>query len=228
MSLILCIETSTKNCSVVLSRDGVVAAKREDGTEQLNHAERLHVFIAEIMAEAGLDFEAIDAISVSEGPGSYTGLRIGVSAAKGLAYAKNIPIIAVNSLEAMATRFFQGESSTLLLPMIDARRMEVYCAGYDGEGKEVFPTRAEILTPESFPEGKSYEKVFYFGNGAEKCQPILGINTHFQFIPDIAASAVGMVAKAHAKFQAKNFVDLAYFEPFYLKDYVAGKGKKVV
>jgi len=228
MSQILSIETSTKNCSVALARNGQVVAYRADGSEQLNHAEKLHVFIAKIMAESHVSFDALDAISVSEGPGSYTGLRIGVSTAKGLAYAKSIPLIAVNTLKAMSFGLFKGDASQLLIPMIDARRMEVFCAGFDGAGKPIFDTRAEILSTESFPEGKDYREVLYFGNGAEKCQTMLQHSPRFRFVPNVVASAEGMAALAHQRFLANNFVDLAYFEPFYLKDYVAGKGKKDV
>ncbi len=157
-------------------------------------------------------------------PGSYTGLRIGVSAAKGIAFAKNIPLLAVNTLQAMCSALADGDRQTLLIPMIDARRMEVYSAGYDGSGRQVFRTRAEVLDEGSFPEAEGFKMVKYFGDGAEKCRALLDPKG-FQFIDDQFASARGMAALANGKFLENDIVDTAYFEPFYLKDFVAGKKK---
>jgi tRNA threonylcarbamoyladenosine biosynthesis protein TsaB len=227
LAKILCLETSTKNCSVALSDGENLIALKEDGSDKYTHAEKLHVFIEEVLNQGGLKFSDLDAVAVSEGPGSYTGLRIGVSSAKGMAYALVIPLIAVNTLQAMANSFLSGEENSLLIPMIDARRMEVFCAGFDGKGNPVFPTRAEVLETGSFPEATDFEKVFYFGDGAEKCQDVLK-SKGFEFVPDIEASAKGMVKLAAEKFDSSDFVNTAYFEPFYLKDFVAGKKKKPV
>lgn len=225
MAKILCLETSTKNCSVALSDGGKLIALKEDGSDQYTHAEKLHVFIEEVMKEGGLRFSDLDAVAVSEGPGSYTGLRIGASSAKGMAYALGIRLIAVNTLQAMAYALRTGVETALLIPMIDARRMEVFCAGYDGLGKPVFPTRAEVLAPLSFPEATAYESVLYFGDGAEKCQEVLQ-HKDFECIKGVEATAKGMVELATEKYHSSDFVDTAYFEPFYLKDFVAGKKKK--
>lgn len=228
MSLILCIESTTKNCSAGVSRDGVLVALREDHSEKYTHAEKLNVFIDEVLKDAGVKFADLDAVAVSKGPGSYTGLRIGVSAAKGIAYATGIPVIAVCPLRAMAAQVEEAEAeSVLLIPMIDARRMEVFCAGFTGSGQPVFDTRAEILGDDSFPEAGPFERIRYFGDGAEKCEPILGLRKGFEFLHGIHASARGMATLAAAAFANKAFEDTAYFEPFYLKDFVAGKPKKV-
>jgi tRNA threonylcarbamoyladenosine biosynthesis protein TsaB len=184
------------------------------------------------MDTASRKFSDLDAIAVSIGPGSYTGLRIGVSATKGLAFAKNLPVIAINTLQAMAAGLSShlksgnnSAKSVLFLPMIDARRMEVYCAGFDSDGAEVFPTRAEILSEDSFPEAVGFDKIFYFGDGAEKCIALLELRSAFQFVPDIHPTATNMIALAQQAFIKSNFQDTAYFEPFYLKDFLAGRPK---
>jgi len=226
LAKILCLETSTKNCSVALSDGENLITLKEDGSDKYTHAEKLHVFIEGVLSQGGIKFSDLDAVAVSEGPGSYTGLRIGVSSAKGMAYALGIPLIAVNTLRAMANSLLSGDEKSLLIPMIDARRMEVFCAGFDGKGKAVFPTRAEVLEPDSFPEASAFDKVLYFGDGAEKCNEVLEPKG-FKFVNGIQASAKGMVMLAAEKFHSSDFVDTAYFEPFYLKDFVAGKKKKV-
>lgn len=225
MAIILCLETSTKNCSVALTDGERLIALKEDGSDKYTHAEKLHVFIEEVLNQGGVKFSDLDAVAVSEGPGSYTGLRIGVSSAKGMAYALKIPLIAVNTLQAMANSFLSGEEKSLLIPMIDARRMEVFCAGFDGNGNPVFPTRAEVLEAESFPEARGLDQVLYFGDGAQKCIEVLEPKG-FEYVDGVEASAKGMVKLAAAKFGTSDFVDTAYFEPFYLKDFVAGKKKK--
>ncbi|MCH2215439.1 MAG: tRNA (adenosine(37)-N6)-threonylcarbamoyltransferase complex dimerization subunit type 1 TsaB [Flavobacteriales bacterium] len=223
--MILSLETSTKNCSICLAEGEKIIAFKEDGSDKFTHAEKLHLFIEEVINEASLKYVDLKAVAVSEGPGSYTGLRIGVSSAKGMAYALKIPLIAVNTLEAMAHSIKDEESSSLFIPMIDARRMEVFCAGFSGHGTQRFPTRAEVLNENSFPEARSFDQVFYFGDGAEKCQEIL-TPRGFKYIESIQASAKGMVSLAAKKFANAEFVNTAYFEPFYLKDFVAGKKKK--
>lgn len=202
-------------------------ASREDRSAQYSHAEQLHTFIDEVVKEAHLGYRDLDAIAVSKGPGSYTGLRIGVSAAKGLAYALEAPMIAVDPLQSMAALAADRcAPGSILIPMIDARRMEVFCAGFSGALEPVFDTRAEIVDEESFAAFESSAPVYYFGDGAAKCRDILDGRGHFHFLPDIDASSLGMAGLAHEAFAKNDFVDTAYFEPFYLKDFVAGKPKK--
>ncbi len=226
MAAILCIETSTKVCAVGLSLDGKMVSSREDRSDAYSHAELLNVYIDEVMRGAGLGFGDLQAIAVSGGPGSYTGLRIGVSAAKGLAYAKNLKLIAVDPLKALAVQVSAAAAEQcLLLPMMDARRMEVYCAGFDSALNTVFATRAEVVTEQSFPETAPYAQVLYFGDGADKCADTLSADSKFRLLPGIKASVLGMAPLAEADFAASNFVDVAYFEPFYLKEFQAGKPK---
>ncbi len=224
MAKILCLETSTKVCSVCLAIDGRAEHISEFDSDGYSHAEKLSVLIAESMEKAGLAFDELDAVAVSKGPGSYTGLRIGVSAAKGFAFAGGIPLISVNSLRALAEQLPDEREEHLLMPMIDARRMEVYVAGFSGGGQTIFPTRAEIVEPESFPEMDGFERISIFGDGAEKC--LDSLRTRGATFVAIKASASGMAAIAEKKFQAKDFEDTAYFEPYYLKDFVAGPKKK--
>jgi tRNA threonylcarbamoyladenosine biosynthesis protein TsaB len=153
-------------------------------------------------------------------------LRIGVSAAKGIAFARSIPLIAVDTMAAMASEHIDGQDGHLFIPMIDARRMEVFCAGFDGNGQKVFDTRAEILDPLSFPESQKFTSVKYFGDGAEKCVALFRDRSGFSYLPDATANAGSMVQIAEKAFTEGHFADVAYFEPFYLKDFVAGKPKK--
>ncbi len=224
MANILCIETSTKVCSVCISVDGVVELLIEDKAATFSHAEKLNVLIDQAVNQLSNKFEDLSAIAVSEGPGSYTGLRIGVSAAKGLAFAKNIPMLSVGSLHSMAAQVFDGNNDSLFIPMIDARRMEVYCAGYNGLGDSVFKTRAQILDELSFPETSGFKNIYFFGDGAEKCHALFE-PMGFSF-KDVDASSAGMATIANQKFGIQDFVSTAYFEPYYLKDFVAGKKKK--
>jgi tRNA threonylcarbamoyladenosine biosynthesis protein TsaB len=223
LALILCIETSTTVCSVALAEDGILISVKEDTNGEYSHAEQLNVFIDEVMRNHS--FDALSAVAVSEGPGSYTGLRIGTSTAKGLAYAKEIPLISVNTLQAMCTGVGDVDAESLLIPMIDARRMEVYCAGYNGRGKMVFPTRAEELSSNSFEQFGEYQPKLFFGHGAEKCRGMLE-PMGFKYVGGVYASAKNMIPFAEKAFQKNAFADTAYFEPFYLKDFVAGKKKK--
>lgn len=225
MARFLCIETATKVCSVAVSVDGGVVALREDDPDQYSHAEKINLFIAEAMDSAGIGFADLDAVAVSEGPGSYTGLRIGVSTAKGFAYAHNIPIVAVGTLEALAHHAADGKTSSLFIPMLDARRMEVFAAGFDGDGNSVFGTRAEILTADSFPEASEYASVYLLGDGADKAEEWAELRG-FIHLRDRRASAAHMCIPAQKKFEQEAFVDTAYFEPFYLKNFAVGKKKK--
>lgn len=231
---ILQIETATTVCSVALAKDGQVIASKD--LEQRNiHAEVITVFIDELLAKTGAHYKDIDAIVVSCGPGSYTGLRIGVSTAKGLCFALDKPLIAIETLESMANGIIDDPSqlsalnlqlSTLLLcPMIDARRMEVYTAIFNTKGENIIPTAAEIIDENSFAELLKDNQVLFFGDGAEKCREVLGNNSNAYFLPGFTNSATHLTKKAAEKFAQKDFEDVAYFEPFYLKDFIAGKKK---
>jgi len=228
MPLILHIETATLTCSVALSENGELLNKIEK-TERNIHAAVLTVFIKDLLDDSEKKMQDLDAVAVSMGPGSYTGLRIGVSTAKGLCYALDIPLIAVNTLHAMANGFinkcFSVNINTLFCPMIDARRMEVYTSVYDHEVKEKQETAAVIVDENSFRKLLDNHIVYFFGDGAAKCEEILGTHLNARVMDDYLNSAADMVAIAHQKFENKKFEDVAYFEPYYLKDYVAGKKK---
>lgn len=231
MALILNLETATTVCSVSLAKDGVLLAIKELN-EDYTHAENLTVFIEDVLKQSQLKLEDIDAIAVSKGPGSYTGLRIGVSTAKGLCYSADKPLIAINTLEHLAAAVIIANptsnaqhSTSLFCPMIDARRMEVYCAVYDFNGNEIKPTAAEIIDEHSFSELLKDNTICFFGDGSAKCQEVLAGNKNAVFIPDIVPSAKDMITLSEKHFNEKRFEDVAYFEPFYLKDFVAGKKK---
>lgn len=227
MSLILQIETATTSCSVALAADGKVLDFKQVN-ERNKHAEVITLFIDELIKGNGFTYADIDAVAVSSGPGSYTGLRIGVSTAKGLCFALDKPLIAVETLEAMAGGII-GDVNTnpgsdmLLCPMIDARRMEVYCAVFDAAGKKIRATAADIIDENSFGELLKENKVLFFGDGADKCEAVLGSNPNALFIRNFENSAVHLTKKAAEKFEGKAFEDVAYFEPYYLKDFIAGK-----
>ena len=242
MSLILAIETATSVCSVALARDGSFLSIRET-TSPNAHSSILTILIEELFREAALRYCDLDAIAVSMGPGSYTGLRIGAAAAKGLCYGLDKPLIAIPTLQAMAegirvnvqdSRFNandpkstienrQSKISNLFCPMIDARRMEVYCAVYNEILKEVLSTDARIIDEHSFQELLANHTLIIAGDGAGKCKSLLAPHRHTLFIDDFQASAKYMFSLAEERFKANQFEDLAYFEPYYLKDFVAGK-----
>lgn len=216
MAYILNIETATKNCSVALAKDGKTILCKEIAEQGYSHAEKLHVFIEEILKESGVAFQDLKAIAVSQGPGSYTGLRIGVSAAKGLCYAMEIPLIAIDTLELLA-RQVEVESG-LIVPMIDARRMEVYSAVFDCNYKKIREVQAEIITNDSFVE--TSENIYFVGDCQEKCKTVLE-RENFNFLPEIVfPSANQMSALSFEKFAKDQFEDVAYFEPFYLKGFM--------
>jgi tRNA threonylcarbamoyladenosine biosynthesis protein TsaB len=222
--MILQIETATTVCSVALARDGEVVAFKQ--VDQRNaHAEVITIYIDEVLAKAGVNYADIDAIAVSCGPGSYTGLRIGVSTAKGLCYALDRPLIAIETLESMAYGVIDKviDADILLCPMIDARRMEVYTAVFDSKGKSIKPTAAEIIDENSFSDLLTANRILFFGDGAEKCRECLGNKSNAQFLPVFINSATNLTRKAQEKFLAKDFENVAYFEPYYLKDFIAGK-----
>jgi tRNA threonylcarbamoyladenosine biosynthesis protein TsaB len=229
MAVILNIETSTPICSVALAKNGVVVAVKENEGENL-HASQLAIYIEEIFKEANISIKDIDAVAVSEGPGSYTGLRIGVSTAKGIAYAADKKLIAVSTLQSIAIGAkLSGNFSenAWFCPMIDARRMEVFMAFYDFEGKQQSGVSAKVITENDFEEELNLRPIVFAGNGAEKCKSLI---THHNalFIKDIKASAKYMAMLSEKNYEQKNFKDVAYFEPFYLKDFVATVSQKNV
>ena len=216
---ILNIETATKNCSVALAKDGTTIFCKEIAEQGYSHAEKLHVFIEEIIKEAGISKTDLAAIAVSQGPGSYTGLRIGVSTAKGLCYALGIPLVAVDTLASLANQV--DLENGLIVPMIDARRMEVYCAIFNSKKEMIREVQAEVLTEDSF---SSFSETIYFvGDSNEKAKTVL-TKSNFVFLDQfIFPSAKQMSALSFQKFQQNNFEDVAYFEPYYLKDFMFAK-----
>ena len=227
MATILNIETSTEVCSVVLAKNGEILFEKESA-EGLNHSELLTVFIEELFAENKLQMNILHAVAVSKGPGSYTGLRIGVSVAKGLCYALDIPLIAVGTLDAMGSYVSQNlnhnntiqSDNILFCPMIDARRMEVYTALYNSHGENIKPVSAEIIDENSFSSFLKDHQIQFFGNGAAKCKSLL-IHSNALFDGPSKTSARFMQNLAERKYNNNEFENVAYFEPFYLKDFVA-------
>lgn len=216
---ILNIETATKNCSVSLAQNGVTLICKEMADQGYSHAEKLHVFIEEIMKEANIALVDLSAIAISQGPGSYTGLRIGVSAAKGLCYALNIPLVAVDTLESLARQV--KETDGTIIPMLDARRMEVYSALFNSKHEKTRDVQAEIITEESFEgiEGK----IYFIGDCNEKCKSVL-TKENFVFLDAIVYPSAGeMGLISFDKYKKSDTVDVAYFEPFYLKDFFINK-----
>ncbi|WP_431132371.1 tRNA (adenosine(37)-N6)-threonylcarbamoyltransferase complex dimerization subunit type 1 TsaB [Psychroserpens mesophilus] len=223
MAIILSIETSTTNCSVSLSNEGETLVLKEDNNANYSHAESLHVFINEVIKEAKLTSKDIDAIAVSKGPGSYTGLRIGVSAAKGLCFALNIPLISVSTLHALAHQVNGNDG--LIVPMLDARRLEVYSAIYDASYNEIRKVEAQILDDTSFSEYLEKGIVYFIGNGVEKTKKLIQ-HPNAVYVEGKLPSANEMSSLAYSKYKTSDIEDVAYFEPFYLKDFIALKAKK--
>jgi len=223
MSIILNIETATTNCSVSISKEGEVVALKEFNSPNYSHSEKLHVFIQDIVAKADLAFSDLDAVAVSKGPGSYTGLRIGVSASKGLCFSLDIPLISIPTLESMANQY-KGEGVDFIIPLLDARRMEVYSEVYDRNLEKVRETRAEIVEADSFKDYAAQGKVLLMGSGAAKCIDVLG-NQKFSFEPTLVPSAKELSILSYKKLLKKDFEDVAYFEPFYLKDFILQQKK---
>ena len=219
MALILCLETATTNCSVALSENGSVIAFREDTSKQYSHAERLHVFINEVLEETEYGLSDLDAIAVSKGPGSYTGLRIGVSAAKGLCFSLDVPLLAIPTLAILASQV--ADDVDFIVPMIDARRMEVYAMVLNKEIQEVREIKAEILDSSSFSGFLEKGKVAFIGNGVSKFQEICK-HPNALFLKERLPSALQMASMAEAQNKIGNVVNVAYFEPFYLKDFILG------
>lgn len=249
MSLILALETATPVCSAALAGDGEILSLYES-TIPNAHAEVITVFIENLFREASLHYADLDAVAVSMGPGSYTGLRIGVATAKGLCYALDKPLISVSTLEAMAAGMkhypspspspvashslaregSDGQLPTancrlLFCPMIDARRMEVFCAVFDEHLKEIRSTHAVVVNEHSFEELLDQQSVLFGGNGSEKCKEKLSGNPNALFMDHFRPSARFLIELAEKRFRENRFENLAYFEPFYLKDFIAGNPK---
>lgn len=222
MAIILSIETATTNCSVALSRNGETFALKEDYNNGYSHAERLHVFIDQILSENNINKTDLNAIAVSKGPGSYTGLRIGVSAAKGLCYALQIPLISVSTLESLAHQV--PKNNGYIVSMLDARRMEVYSEIFDGSHQAVRAIEAEVLNEDSYKDFLNKAQVYFIGNGVAKTKALIS-NNNACFVENKLPSADQMGALAYAKYQKSDTEDVAYFEPYYLKDFVAIKSK---
>lgn len=227
MATIISIETSTNVCSAALSKDGVVIENKENFEGQ-SHAVLLGKYVQDLLEKAKSMNTTVDAIAVSCGPGSYTGLRIGVSTAKGLCYGLDIPLIAINTLKAMSNhvaKTMQMEPEAWLCPMIDARRMEVYTTFMNTSLEEQKPISADIIDENSYADILSEHKVYAFGNGAEKCRGTLE-NKNLTYIEGVVPLAKDMVSLAEEAYEAKRFEDVAYFEPFYLKEFVATQSQK--
>lgn len=223
--LVLHIETTTTNCSVALSCKDQLIAVKEDYESTYSHGERLHIYIDKLLKQEGFKPKDLDAIAVSKGPGSYTGLRIGIATAKGLCYALDIPLISIDTLSHLAKK--SHTDTGIVIPMMDARRMEVYTAIYDGTNfKKLKPSWAEILSPESYLDFRNkYSKITFIGNGVAKFESLLSNITdkktleQYNFLKQVLPSSQYMVDFAYQKFQNTDFENLTYFEPFYLKDF---------
>ncbi len=223
MAIVLNLETATTNCSVSIARDGKNLSLIEEDHARYSHSEQLHLFIERSMEEAKVELKDLDAVAVSKGPGSYTGLRIGVSTAKGLCYALDIPLISVDTLESMACSV--SVESGYIIPLLDARRMEVYAAVFDHTGKLIKPTWAEVVDENSFSEFINQEPVHLLGNGSIKCRELLR-GADLKYLPELVPSAKTMAILSYDAFSKKTFENTAYFEPFYLKDFIVTKPKK--
>ena len=226
MTYILNIETSTTNCSVSLSKEGETLVLKEVNDANYSHAEKLHVFIDDVLKEAEIKTTDLNAIAVSKGPGSYTGLRIGVSASKGLCYALDIPLISISTLEALSQQVVVDDKG-LIIPMLDARRMEVYSAIFNHDFEEVRETKAEIIEEHSFKSYLDNQKVYFVGNGVEKTKTLIAHDNAI-FIEGKLPSANEMSVLAFNKYKKNDIEDVAYFEPYYLKDFIALKPKSKV
>lgn len=228
---ILLLETATDSCSVALTENCKTIAEKYINQPKA-HATLLARYIADILEENGLAMEDCSAVAVSKGPGSYTGLRVGVSCAKGLCYGASKPLISVCTLAtitqmAIDNRLYKGDGEYIIVPMIDARRMEVYTANFNSKGEQLTPVEARILDENSYAAELAAGPVLFTGNGAEKFKELVGNNPNAHFAPQ-EPHANGMRVIATAALEEGKFEDIAYFEPFYLKDFVAGKPKKLL
>jgi tRNA threonylcarbamoyladenosine biosynthesis protein TsaB len=227
MTQILCIETSAETCSVALSEDGKCTQHKES-TEPRSHAKVLTVLIKELLAEASTEINNLAAVAVSMGPGSYTGLRIGVSAAKGICYAANIPFISIPTLSIITAQYLDQTSigsDALIVPMMDARRMEIYYAYYDHQLSELKPATPLVVDEAEFQDLKSKKNIHFIGSGAEKCEPLYN-KFGFTFDCSVAGHAKNMAQIAFNKYATSDFSDTAYVEPNYLKPFLTTVSKK--
>ncbi len=222
VTYILNLETATKNCSVAIAKDGKTILCKEMAEAGYSHAEKLHVFIEECLQELQFTSKDLSAVAVSQGPGSYTGLRIGVSAAKGLCFALDIPLIAIDTLQVLASQLSISEG--IIIPMIDARRMEVYSSIFNSKLEKIRDVQAEIITEESFL--KITETIHFVGDCSEKAKTVLTSQNFIFHDEMVYPSAKEMGLLSFNKFQKKDFVDVAYFEPYYLKDFMITVSKK--
>ena len=228
---VLLIETATDSCSVALAKNSEIISEKFIN-EPKAHASVIGRYVTDILAENSISMADCSAVAVSKGPGSYTGLRVGVSIAKGLCYGAGKPLISVCTLATIAqmaldNNLYTGEGDFTIIPMIDARRMEVYTANFNSKGEQLTPVEAKILDENSYAAELAAGPVLFTGNGAEKFKELVGNNPNAYFAPQ-APHATGMRVIASAKLKAGEFEDNAYFEPFYLKDFVAGKPKKLL
>jgi len=221
---ILNIETATKNCSVAIAKNGQVLAYKDINTGGYSHAERLHPLIETLLSQSGLNFGDLSAIAVGKGPGSFTGLRIGISAAKGLCFALNIPLISLDTLHILSHSLKINKG--FIIPLIDARRMEVYTAVYSSEYNQLTPIEAKILEEDSFKAYLEKSSVYFIGDGVNKFSSIC-LHKKAQFRYDVLPSAKHMARLSYLKYKKNDTENIAYFEPFYLKDFLFTKSKKV-
>ena len=229
--MIICLETATNICSVALCDSAGVISLRES-SDLKSHAAALTIFIEELLSRQGIRAGDLDAIAVSKGPGSYTGLRIGVSVAKGIAFAASIPLIGIDTtlsmfwgMSGIQKNTPENKASYLYCPMLDARRMEIYYALYDTNGNIVKEVSAEVIDENSFSNIPDYQKIIFFGDGASKCKEIIKRNNVY-FVDDFKISASYMQIPVYKSLTALDYEDVAYFEPFYLKDFIVTKPRK--
>ena len=223
MAIILNIETATKNCSVSLAENGKLLALKELNDTGYSHGENLHLFIEIVLKEAKLSFLDIHAVAVSKGPGSFTGLRIGVSAAKGLCFSLEKPLISIPTLASLA-RAIGAKENEYIIPLLDARRMEVYSAVFDHTYTAIRETQAEVIADGSFHSYLEKGTVYFLGDGAEKCKQII-THENAVFLDGYFPSAKEMIQLSYEKYDHSDFEDVAYFEPYYLKDFLITKAK---
>ncbi|MFL2665879.1 MAG: tRNA (adenosine(37)-N6)-threonylcarbamoyltransferase complex dimerization subunit type 1 TsaB [Flavobacteriaceae bacterium] len=221
MSYILNIESSTTNCSISLALNGKLISIKEKNDESYSHSTKLHSFIDEVLKESNISIKELSAIAVSKGPGSYTGLRIGVAAAKGLCYSLDLPLISVSTLLILAKQI--KVDSGFIIPIIDARRDEVYSAIFDSSYNSVREVLPEIITKDSFNELISSNKLYFVGNAQEKCKRLIKKNSNLIFSShETFPSSNDMAGLSFDKFKNSKFEDIAYFEPDYLKKFIPG------
>jgi len=232
MPYILYLETATKVCSVAVSENDHLISIKESAVAN-SHSSLITLYAEEVLSAANIEFKDLSAVCVSMGPGSYTGLRIGVSTAKGFCYSLNIPLIAVNTLQSMANNYLAEhekkiKKNSIICPMIDARRMEVYAAFFDTDNHFIKETSADIIDETSYANILEKKEIIFFGDGMQKCKDILSKHKNAKFEDSFNVSSKGMISIGWKKFQEKQFENIAYFEPFYLKDFLATVPKKLI